>query len=419
MKSYIRHAPNTHRCHRQIKMKVHTRQARKQATTITSAVDDDGKGCNVQETVTLSHMPSLRPSHKHSKVVRSVHASSVFGLLERLEEHGGNVGSKEDLGVVGDAHIPYEFEVLRGELELVALRQLLHRVELGIRKRLVVRHVRFVFNKSHALLALLLVDFHFVLNARDGRVFLSLNNGPLALSLGLFFDDFLVLLRNHQLCLLCLHELVVAADALGDLWLRDADSLHFDAGRPFVARFLQCIHKVLVNQVKVINVNLLEAVRRAKLVQLVVDPVENERFVILDGVILDSVVYMVFLELVDNFNPLKINHDTPGSTAWYVADLVSLQGHLNALVCCDKGQHKVDPWFADCRQQRASPVIHANMPFLDTMHREVHSGCAEQEQSDKCTTDRHVFCKDDNRHEHPRTLPRCDAVYAAPPCTLR
>ena len=74
--------------------------------------------------------------------------------------------------------------------------------------------------------------------------------------------------------------------------------------------YLKSLLQEFINLIKLVYVYFLQRVRRAKLVQLVVHLVKNQRSVVVGGEFADSVVHFLAVQLVDYFNPVKIKDDT-------------------------------------------------------------------------------------------------------------
>ena len=182
---------------------------------------------------------------------------------------------------------------------------------------------------------------------------LGVDLGLHALRLGLLGGDQLLLRRDQQARLLLLDQLVVALDALGDARLGDADRNHLDARVVLGAVGLQRLGERLVEPIELVDVDLLQRVRRAELVDLVVDLVKDPKLVVVHAVVLDGVEGVRAIEPIDHFDLVcvgamivyereretrslthsntartKVDHHSSRGTARNVGDRVGLERRL-------------------------------------------------------------------------------------------
>ena len=81
---------------------------------------------------------------------------------------------------------------------------------------------------------------------------------------------------------------------------------------------------MLVKDIKLLDVDLVQRVLGAELVDLVVNFVIDPCLVVIDGVVLDCIPGQIFVKSVDDFNPLKVDDDTTLGSARHITDRVSL-----------------------------------------------------------------------------------------------
>jgi hypothetical protein len=99
-----------------------------------------------------------------------------------------------------------------------------------------------------------------------------------------------------------------------------------------VAVSLQFVLKLLVKVVELVDEDLLEGGLGAELVNFMMNFIKDPGLVVVDGVILDCLIGVLFPESVDHFNLVKSNEDSSLGTTRHIVNLIGLYSHLNRLV---------------------------------------------------------------------------------------
>ena len=111
--------------------------------------------------------------------------------------------------------------------------------------------------------------------------------------------------------------------------LGDPDGDDLDAGCVPIALLLDGPLEVLVQLIELGDVDLVESVLGAELVDLVMDLVEDPGLVIVDGVVLDGLVGQVSLESIDHLYLIEVEHKASTGATGNVSDLVGLHCDLH------------------------------------------------------------------------------------------
>ena len=101
---------------------------------------------------------------------------------------------------------------------------------------------------------------------------------------------------------------------------------------------------MLVQAIKLLNVDLVQSVLRAKLVDLVMDLVIDPSLVVINCVVLDGLPGQLAVETIHNFNPFEVNDDTSLSTAWDIAHSICLHSHLHCIISGHIGEFGLPTW---------------------------------------------------------------------------
>lgn len=109
----------------------------------------------------------------------------------------------------------------------------------------------------------------------------------------------------------------------------------------------------------------MEGGTRAELVDLMMNLIENPGLVVIDGVVLDCFVNQLFLQSVDHFNLVKINHDTTLSSTGDVRYSVSLDGCLNHLVAGHERHFRVPTGLGNPGGDGTTVEVNSDVAFLN------------------------------------------------------
>jgi len=115
-----------------------------------------------------------------------------------------------------------------------------------------------------------------------------LNSGFALHSLCLLFSDLLLLTSNLELSLLLLDLKVILYEFFGNGRLSDAYCNDFDAWGPFIRVYLQDFYQVLVELVKLFDVDFVKGVFGAELVYLMVDLIVDPGLIVVNRIVLDG-----------------------------------------------------------------------------------------------------------------------------------
>lgn len=99
----------------------------------------------------------------------------------------------------------------------------------------------------------------------------------------------------------------------------------------------------------------------AELIQLVVDLVEDERFVVVGGEVPHNVVHGGRVEDVDYLDAVEVDHDAAGGSAGDVLHLVRLQGDLDGAEGGEEGHHHVEARLRGGLEEGAAAVVDADV----------------------------------------------------------
>lgn len=228
--------------------------------------------------------------------------------------------------------------------------------------------VDLVLDVLHSLLGLLCGYLLSQINLGDFCFRLSFDSRCNSLRFSLLFFDLLFLLCNVEKCFLCFNLFIVFHQTFWYLWLGDSNTNDFNTRSPSSCTLRQCIGQLLVKSVKFVNEDVLESVFTAELVDLMVNLIKNPRFVVVDGVVLDSFLGKLLFESVHHFDLLEHYVDSARGTARNVIYFVCLHGYLNVFDGGDERKHEVPTRLLVAVQYGATPEVDSNVAFLDSVH---------------------------------------------------
>jgi len=202
---------------------------------------------------------------------------------------------------------------------------------LSVSFTILAQAIDLVLDRLHLLLRLLAGNFLAHFDCFDFGLRLGFNPGLLPNSVRLLFLHLLLLFGDLQHRLRLLYLNVVLLELLRDGGLGHADRNDLDTRRPFHRVYLKDLLQVLIKLVKLVDVDLVECVSRAELVDLVMNFVVDPSAVIVDRVVLDSVPYLVTTKSVHHLDFLEMDDDATLSSAWYVVDGIRLYSDLHCI----------------------------------------------------------------------------------------
>ena len=110
---------------------------------------------------------------------------------------------------------------------------------------------------------------------------------------------------------------------------KKSTAINYTITNPDVARVLDCFSERFVQCIKKIDINLLQGVGAAELVDFMVDLVENPSLVVMDCVVLDRLVNQILTKAVDNLYFIEMNQNSSRCTAGNTSDGICLHLHQN------------------------------------------------------------------------------------------
>eukprot|EP00051_Salpingoeca_urceolata_P022379 m.362861 g.362861 ORF g.362861 m.362861 type:complete len:428 (-) comp19963_c0_seq5:2578-3861(-) len=305
---------------------------------------------------------------------------------------GEKVGDRRPevkLCVVGQCFYLCELQILLCQLELVGQGCLFCRVKFGIDAGTLFGEVHLVLDFRHAPVCLFFCHPLLVLDLGHRRLFLRLDDRLSPLSLGLLFDHFLMLGGDEELCFFGLDLLKVLRNGGRHLRLCHAHGQHLQAWGKLFHVLLQGPFEVLVNLIKESDVHFLQGVRAAKLVHLVVNLIKDQRLIIIDPVLLDNVVHVFASENVDHLDAFKVDDNTSRCATRHIDNLVRLHGDLDLADTREEREHHVKPWTVGFLEQGTSPVVHANVSFVDGVKPTLYGGQGNEGHHTSSCAQRH------------------------------
>ena len=89
---------------------------------------------------------------------------------------------------------------------------------------------------------------------------------------------------------------------------------------------------MLVHLIELVDVNFVESVLRAELVDFVMDLVIDPSLVVIDSVVLNGLPGQLSAQTIHHFNAFEVNDDTSLSSAGDIAHGICLHGHLHCII---------------------------------------------------------------------------------------
>ena len=207
------------------------------------------------------------------------------------------------------------------------------------------------------------------------------------LSLRLGFNPCLL---THRICLLFLHLLllfgnielrlrlfyldVILLELFRDGRFGYAYGNDLDTGRPFDRVVLKYSLQVLIKLIKFVDVDFVQGMPRAELVDLVMNFVVDPGAVIVNSVVLDSGPGHFWVESVHDLNSREVDDDTALSSAGHIAYRISLHTDLNGVKRGHKRKLCVPARLCRTFKQSTSSKVDADVAFGDLVQAAPHCG---------------------------------------------
>ena len=216
------------------------------------------------------------------KSMRSLADLDVGNLVSHYESHVGceGVGCQEG-------------KVLWSVKDRIVLGLFYLRHELGIDCCLGLLEDHLSLYLCHLEIVLFLLYHLLELDYLDFQVGLCFDHLLSLLGVFLFNSHLLLLSSNEKIYLQLLHFLEVSFDSIRYLWLGDSDREDFYSWRPGLQVFIERRDECFVEFVEDVDVDLLERVFGAKLVDLVMKLVSNPELFVLFRVVEDCLIDML------------------------------------------------------------------------------------------------------------------------------
>ena len=103
----------------------------------------------------------------------------------------------------------------------------------------------------------------------------------------------------------------------------------------------------------------------AELVDLVMDLVVDPDVIVVDGVVPDGVHNHRPIELINDLDSVKVDHDTTGGPAGDVRHRIGLQSHLNLLIGRQERVPDIVARLGGAREQLPSTEVDSDVALLD------------------------------------------------------
>mmetsp|Transcript_2261 Transcript_2261/g.4537 ORF Transcript_2261/g.4537 Transcript_2261/m.4537 type:complete len:263 (-) Transcript_2261:114-902(-) len=225
---------------------------------------------------------------------------------------------------------------------------------------------------------------------------LGFNLGSARLGLSLFFHHLLPLDRDHKLGFLSLHLLIVAPNLLRDFGLCDANGDNFDTSVVLSAVSLQRLLNPVVDSVKLLNVNFLQCMLRAELIDLVMELGKDPDIVIVNTIVSYGIHHMVLRKSVDHLNLVEVEQHPTSCSARNVDDLIRLNRGLNLRHRCNERHLSVESCLGIALQESPSPIVDSHVPLLDLVDGQRHHQREDGDEDGRS--------EGQQRNRHPRNL---------------
>jgi hypothetical protein len=285
----------------------------------------------------------------------------ILSLLELnirnlISQNQGDVGSEGVCGEEGHVLIRVEDGVV------LCLFERSHELSLDLRLGLVEDHLS--LDPCHGEVVLLLLNHLLEVDALDLQVGLSLDHLLPLLRHLLLHPHLLLLSRDEEVHLQLLDLLEVLLDSIRDLRFGDSDGKNLDAWRPRAKVLVEGLDEFLVELVEDVDVDLLQGVLGAELVDLVVQLVSDPELLIILSVVEHSVVDELLLQLVHHLDLVEVNQRSVGRSAGDAGDHVGLDAHLHLDEFLVHRNAEVESGLAERRLQHAQPLVDAHVTLL-------------------------------------------------------
>ena len=124
---------------------------------------------------------------------------------------------------------------------------------------------------------------------------------------------------------------------------------------------------MLVQLIKLVDVDFMQSMRRTKLVDLVVNLVIDPGLIIVDRVVLDCLPGHIGLQPVHNLDFLEVNDHTALCAARNIAHRISLHRHLHDVEKGDQRNLCVPAGLNDAFEQGTASKVDADVAFGNLM----------------------------------------------------
>ena len=135
---------------------------------------------------------------------------------------------------------------------------------------------------------------------------------------------------------------------------------------------------MLIQVVKLLNVDLMQRVLRAELVDLVVNLVIDPRLVVVSRVVLHGLPSQLFLQPVYNLDLLEVDSNSTLCTARHISHGICLHRYLHSVVASDHGKLGMPAGLHGALKQGASTEINPDVAFGDLVDA-IEDNCAHKE----------------------------------------
>mmetsp|Transcript_645 Transcript_645/g.1082 ORF Transcript_645/g.1082 Transcript_645/m.1082 type:complete len:236 (-) Transcript_645:124-831(-) len=199
------------------------------------------------------------------------------------------------------------------------------------------------------------------MNSRHPGLLVCLNHGLLSLRIGLLLHQLLPLFGHLERSFLGLNLFVIVQDLPRYSRLGHAYGNNFETRSKDVDVALQCFRQDLIQSIKRVDVDFLQRVLTAKLVNFMMNFVIDPSSIIMDRVILHNGMCRMPMELINHLDSIERNDGTPAGSTGNLSDLVGLDCNLDGVMLGNERRLPVKPRIGDSVEEGPTSVVHSDV----------------------------------------------------------
>lgn len=148
------------------------------------------------------------------------------------------------------------------------------------------------------------------------------------------------------------------------MWFSNSYRNDFNSRCILITIFLDSLLKIIIQSIKLRNVNLMKSVFGTKLIDFMMDFIKYPCLIVMDCVILDSLISEFFLQSIDYFYFIKIKDKSSTGSTRNVSDLISLNSVLHLMQFSNDRHFPMKTRFTRLRKKSSSSRINTNVTFI-------------------------------------------------------